>query len=100
MRAVVVVAEENQAGDEIQFSENAVVIAQSLDPPRIAFRAFGNAGAPSVLGDDDRLVGERLMDLLQTAPQIVGGARSPALEVFVAFDEIHQAANVLTRRLL
>jgi len=62
MRAVVVVAEKDEASDEIKFAADAGVVEQHLNPPGIAFRPFWNAGAIPVLGDDDRLLRKSLMD--------------------------------------
>src|SRR5215469_549011 len=64
MCAVVVIAEENEPGHEAQLPTDTGMIDQHFNSPGITFRPFGNAGAVSILGNDDRLFRKSLMDLL------------------------------------
>ena len=100
MRTVVVIAKEDETGDKVQFAANTGVIEQDLNSPGITFRAFGNASALSILGDDNGLFWKRFVDLLEIMPQILRRTRRPAPVVFVTLDKIHQTTDVFFRRLL
>ena len=94
MRAVVVIAEENQPADIRLFTKHGVVRFKDMDAMLVSFRAVGGAGAVAVLGNHDRLIRKGGMNFVEALADSVRAARIPGAEIFVAFDEIHQTGNV------
>src|SRR5690349_14247073 len=88
VRAVIVVAEENRSGHVLAPAKHGIVIAQHCDALAISLRTLKSAGAVTVLGDDDRLVGEGLMNLVEITSQVGGSAFVPALVILVPHDVI------------
>jgi hypothetical protein len=100
MGPVIVVVEENQAGNVIPFTKYLVVIAQNFDAPRVALGTLRRTRAIAIFGNYDRLIWKCAADLVQIAAGIGGRSAVPALVVFVPHDVVHQARDVLLRSLL
>src|SRR6266403_129456 len=94
VRAVIVVAEENQSADIFLLAKDAVVFAQNFDAPGISLGPFRRAGAIAIFRYYDGLAGKCLVDLFHIAAKIVGSAFIPTFVVFVPFHKIHESGDV------
>ena len=94
VRAIVVVAEENGAGHEILRANGRVVGAQNFDPTLVTFGSVFSTSAVSVLGNDHRLTGKCGVKVIQMLGHCFWRPRSPASEIFICFNEVHQSSCI------
>src|ERR1035438_2718441 len=88
----------NQPRHIVPLAEHLVMIEQNRDAGGIAFGTIRRAGAVSVFGNDDRLAGKRMPDLIEGSSEVVGRPLMPGSEVFVAHHVIHHAGGVFLGR--
>ena len=100
LRAVVVVAKENSPGDEILGAKDRVMGSQGLDAAGIVFGALRHAGAITVLGDDQGLARKGRVRGIEVLADGFEVSRSPSTDVFVHFDNVHEAGNIPLRSFL
>src|ERR1035438_2321296 len=98
MSAVIVVAEEDQAGDIFALAQHLILRPQNIFAMSIAFGAVGGAGTVAIFGNDDRLVRKSRVYVVDHPRQIRWPAGLPAAEIFIAGNKVHKAGYVLLRR--
>src|SRR5437667_8555745 len=97
VRAVVVVAEEYGAGHEILGANSRVVGSQNFDPVFVPFQTVFRTSTVSVLRNDHGLAGKCGVKVIQMLGHCLWRSRSPASEIFICLDEVHQSSCVTLR---